>query len=310
METDQEKNRGRFIEQQRKKRHAGKAYLNRNKTRIDPKNPPNQQSIISLLVATALCFDRDFALIEKRKRVMKAIIPNDLHKVITSAKYDPPFEVVDMSVNGFWDIKEAADKFLNTKNLNISKAVRIKVDCKNPTVLLIKESFSDVEAWKQVNILKQGKTIGDLKSAKIALLLPENKELLLPLVRICTKGMRNSLPNARIMIHQPSGGVTGQATDIKIQAEEILKLKKQINCLYEKHTGMPLERVENSLERDNFMSPKEAMDFGIIDQVLISPPKKSQYSEPINTSSKNESITVKQDAKINEISAQRAHPMT
>ncbi|KAJ8927711.1 hypothetical protein NQ314_019795 [Rhamnusium bicolor] len=87
-----------------------------------------------------MCCDRDFALIEKRKRVMKAIIPNDLHKVITSAKYDPPFEVVDMSVNGFWDIKEAADTFLNIKNLNISKAVRIKVDDKNPTVLLIKNS--------------------------------------------------------------------------------------------------------------------------------------------------------------------------
>ncbi|KAJ8942091.1 hypothetical protein NQ314_010164 [Rhamnusium bicolor] len=119
-----------------------------------------------------MCCDRDFALIEKRKRVMKAIIQNDLHKVITFAKYDPLFEVVDMSVNGFWDIKEAADTLLNTKNSNMSKAVRIKVDCKNPTVLLTKESFSDVEAWKQVNILKKGKTIGDLKSAKIALLLP------------------------------------------------------------------------------------------------------------------------------------------
>lgn len=83
--------------------------------------------------------------------------------------------------------------------------------------------------------------------------------------------MRNSLPNARIMIHQPSGGVTGQATDIKIQAEEILKLKKQINRLYEKHTGMPFEKVENSLERDNFMTPKEALEFGLIDKVLTKP---------------------------------------
>lgn len=88
-----------------------------------------------------------------------------------------------------------------------------------------------------------------------------------------TKGMRNSLPNARIMIHQPSGGVTGQATDIKIQAEEILKLKKQINCIYEKHTGMPLDKVEQSLERDNFMTPSEAVQFGLIDRVLASPPK-------------------------------------
>ncbi|KAJ8958873.1 hypothetical protein NQ318_019640 [Aromia moschata] len=94
-----------------------------------------------------------------------------------------------------------------------------------------------------------------------------------------TKGMRNSLPNARIMIHQPSGGVTGQATDIKIQAEEILKLKKQINHLYEKHTGMPVEKVEISLERDNFMTPKEAMDFGLIDHVMVSPPQMCQKSE-------------------------------
>ncbi|XP_057652976.1 ATP-dependent Clp protease proteolytic subunit 1, mitochondrial-like [Diorhabda carinulata] len=86
-----------------------------------------------------------------------------------------------------------------------------------------------------------------------------------------TKGMRTSLPNARIMIHQPSGGVVGQATDIKIQAEEILKLKKQINCLYEKHTGMPLEKVEASLERDNFMTPSEALSFGLIDKVLTKP---------------------------------------
>lgn len=85
--------------------------------------------------------------------------------------------------------------------------------------------------------------------------------------------MRNSLPNARIMIHQPSGGVTGQATDIKIQAEEILKLKKQINHLYEKHTGMSFEKVESSLERDNFMTPQEALEFGLIDKVLIKPPK-------------------------------------
>lgn len=119
--------------------------------------------------------DRDFALIEKRKRVMKAMVPNDLHDVITSAKYDPPFEVIDMSVNGFWDIKEAADTFLNTKALNISKAVLIKIDHRNPTVLHIKETFSELEAWKKINVLKKGKTTDDLKSAEIKLLPPENK---------------------------------------------------------------------------------------------------------------------------------------
>ncbi|CAH1117585.1 unnamed protein product [Phaedon cochleariae] len=115
-----------------------------------------------------------------------------------------------------------------------------------------------------------------------------------------TKGMRNSLPNARIMIHQPSGGVTGQATDIKIQAEEILKLKKQINHLYEKHTGQTIEKVEDSLERDNFMTPKEAQIFGLIDKVLTKPAKdkentigggiedilKDPMKESIQTSSK------------------------
>jgi len=84
-------------------------------------------------------------------------------------------------------------------------------------------------------------------------------------------GMRHALPNARIMIHQPSGGVQGQATDIRIQAEEILKLKSQINTLYAKHTGMDLQRIENNMERDKFMSPMEAKEFGLIDKVLEHP---------------------------------------
>ncbi|XP_071560910.1 ATP-dependent Clp protease proteolytic subunit [Temnothorax nylanderi] len=86
-----------------------------------------------------------------------------------------------------------------------------------------------------------------------------------------TKGMRHSLPNARIMIHQPSGGVQGQATDIQIQATEILKLKQQINELYVKHTGQNLEEIAKSVERDNFMSPTQAKKFGIIDKVLAHP---------------------------------------
>lgn len=85
-------------------------------------------------------------------------------------------------------------------------------------------------------------------------------------------GMRHALPNSRIMIHQPSGGVRGQATDIQIQAEEILKLKAQINNLYVRHTGLQLEKVQSSMERDNFMSPIEAKAFGLIDNVLEHPP--------------------------------------
>lgn len=95
------------------------------------------------------------------------------------------------------------------------------------------------------------------------------------------KGMRHSLPNSRIMIHQPSGGVTGQATDIKIQAEEILKMKKQINLLYVKHTGLDLESIERSVERDKFMNPEEAEKFGIIDRVLVSAPR-NEFSPELN----------------------------
>ncbi|KAI1886642.1 hypothetical protein AGOR_G00197910 [Albula goreensis] len=87
-----------------------------------------------------------------------------------------------------------------------------------------------------------------------------------------TSGMRHSLPNARVMVHQPSGGARGQATDIAIQAEEILKLKRQINTIYSKHTGQPLETIESVMERDRYMSPMEAQDFGIIDKVLVHPP--------------------------------------
>lgn len=85
-------------------------------------------------------------------------------------------------------------------------------------------------------------------------------------------GMRHSLPNSRIMIHQPSGHAAGQATDIQIQAEEILKLKRQINNIYVKHTKQPLAVVEQAMERDKFMNPSEAKDFGILDLVLEHPP--------------------------------------
>ncbi|CAH2045804.1 unnamed protein product, partial [Iphiclides podalirius] len=97
-------------------------------------------------------------------------------------------------------------------------------------------------------------------------------------------GMRHALPNSRIMIHQPSGGVRGQATDIQIQAEEILKLKAQINMLYVRHTGLPLEKVQSSMERDCFMSPTEAKTFGIIDNVLEHPPSHAMENEAVPAS--------------------------
>ena len=82
------------------------------------------------------------------------------------------------------------------------------------------------------------------------------------------KGKRFSLPNSRIMIHQPSGGAQGQATDIEIQAREILYIRQRLNQLYVDHTGQPLEKIERDMERDRFMNPIEARDYGLIDQVL------------------------------------------
>lgn len=82
------------------------------------------------------------------------------------------------------------------------------------------------------------------------------------------KGMRYSLPNSRVMVHQPSGGFQGQATDIMIHARETEKLKRRLNEIYVKHTGQSLDDVEAALERDRFMSAEEARDWGLIDEVL------------------------------------------
>lgn len=92
-------------------------------------------------------------------------------------------------------------------------------------------------------------------------------------------GMRHSLPHARIMIHQPSGQAVGQATDIVLQAEEIMKLKRLINNLYVKHTNLPLETIESSMERDKFMNPHESKEFGLIDKILDQPPKHGEIKE-------------------------------
>ncbi len=86
------------------------------------------------------------------------------------------------------------------------------------------------------------------------------------------KGKRFALPNARIMIHQPSGGYQGQATDIEIQAREILAIRDRLNRIYREHTGQSLDVIEQSVERDRYMSPQEAKDFGLIDEVVTSRP--------------------------------------
>ena len=86
------------------------------------------------------------------------------------------------------------------------------------------------------------------------------------------KGKRFALPNARIMIHQPSGGTHGQATDIEIQAKEILRLRDRLNQIYVEHTGQTLDVIEQSVDRDRYMSPEEAKEFGIVDEVVVSRP--------------------------------------
>jgi len=86
------------------------------------------------------------------------------------------------------------------------------------------------------------------------------------------KGKRYALPNARVMVHQPSGGAQGQATDIEIQAKEILRTRARLNEIYVKHTGQSLETIEHSLERDRFLEADEAKKFGIIDEVVTSRP--------------------------------------
>jgi ATP-dependent Clp protease, protease subunit len=83
-----------------------------------------------------------------------------------------------------------------------------------------------------------------------------------------TKGKRFSLPNSRIMVHQPSAGFQGQATDIEIHANEVLSLKKRLNEIYSKHTGKTVDEIKSSLERDNFMTSEAAKSFGLIDEVV------------------------------------------
>src|SRR6201988_4719514 len=95
------------------------------------------------------------------------------------------------------------------------------------------------------------------------------------------KDLRFALPNARIMVHQPSGGFQGQATDIMLHAQEILNLKRRLNEIYVKHTGQPLKKIEDALERDTFLTSEMARDFGLIDKVIEKRPEEpSLKTEP------------------------------
>jgi ATP-dependent Clp protease protease subunit len=90
-----------------------------------------------------------------------------------------------------------------------------------------------------------------------------------------TKGKRYALPHSRIMIHQPSGGFQGQATDIEIHAKEILSLRERLNRIYCEHTGQPIDVIEEAMERDRFLAPEEAVAFGLVDQVVVNRPGKT-----------------------------------
>ena len=92
-------------------------------------------------------------------------------------------------------------------------------------------------------------------------------------------GKRYALPNSRIMVHQPSGGAQGQATDIEIQAREILKLRERLNEIYVEHTNQTINIIEEALERDRFMSPQEALEFGLIDEVVTERPPIDEEEE-------------------------------
>ena len=101
------------------------------------------------------------------------------------------------------------------------------------------------------------------------------------------KGKRNALPNSRIMLHQPSGGSQGTAADIEIAAKEILHIREKLNQIISDHTGQPVERIADDVDRDRFMSPVEAVEYGLIDRVLEGPvqtgdgkPKDSDHPEP------------------------------
>jgi ATP-dependent Clp protease protease subunit len=93
-------------------------------------------------------------------------------------------------------------------------------------------------------------------------------------------GKRYALPNSRIMVHQPSGGAQGQATDIEIQAREILSLRARLNSIYVKHTHQSLDVIERAVERDRFMSPDEAREFGLVDEVVASRPRTEENDRP------------------------------
>ncbi len=99
------------------------------------------------------------------------------------------------------------------------------------------------------------------------------------------KGKRFALPNSRIMVHQPSGGAQGQVTDIEIQAREMVALRERLNMIYVEHTGQDLKAIEEALERDRFLSPEEAVEFGLVDEVVTKRPLDNENGDDDSSSS-------------------------
>ncbi len=113
-------------------------------------------------------------------------------------------------------------------------------------------------------------TIKSIRSDVCTICLGEAASMGAFLLSAGTKGKRMALPSARIMIHQPLGGAQGQATDIELEAKEILRMKSMLNGLLSEHTGQPIEKIQEDTERDHYMSAQEAVEYGLIDKVIMS----------------------------------------
>ena len=114
------------------------------------------------------------------------------------------------------------------------------------------------------------------------------------------KGKRYALPNSRIMMHQPSGGAQGQAADIEIQAREIISSRERLNKIYAEHTGQKLSVIEEAVDRDRFMSPTEALEFGLIDEVVTSRPPLDDDNEDDDAGGAGDAGSKKDDKESDE----------
>lgn len=145
-------------------------------------------------------------------------------------------------------------------------------------LLFLEAEAPDKDIWMYINspggVVSSGMAIYDtmqyIKPKIATLCIGQACSMGATILLAGEKGMRHALPNSRVMIHQPLGGFRGQASDIEIHAKEALKCKEMLQKVYGKHTGKSAKVIENSMDRDNFMSPEEAKDFGIIDHVVQS----------------------------------------